>query len=470
MDLQIVNDVALPALPCPCTCPFCCRPSTGSFRRSVKRRLFEEDTAVTASASSFGTDVVSARVEVGNEVAALREAVARQQQAIQELCAELDEERSAAASAASEAMSMIIRLQREKAETQMEARQFKRFAEEKMDHDQQEMLILEDHLFKRDEFIDSITLQLQVYQEHLSSYGVDLETIDAGVSFTHAGSAVQAPQFDGLPTFGYPHLKCTTPNDIEGEDVYETADRQKHEFGKTPNAKEVLENLEQRICELEDKDINEELPGQSGHFWESSTDRHASGSGKNSQEIRNGEEFSASTGTPSDDGGAFDNPSDRVYTIDAVHGNQMVGVAEDCENAPNVEEKIPQMNGEVVGNPDIEKLCMRLQALEVDRESMRQAIVSMRTEKAQLLLLREIAQQLSKEAPPERRMLKKKASAANSTFLSFLKLIWAFFLWKRKASRVRHTFGSSNNNVGLMLLLDKTPGISHWRRVARTHA
>lgn len=35
---------------------------------------------------------------------------------------------------------------------------------------------------------------------------------------------------------------------------------------------------------------------------------------------------------------------------------------------------------------------------------------------------------------------------------------------------IRHTFGSSNNNIGLMLLLDKTPGISHWRHVARTHA
>ena len=41
--------------------------------------------------------------------------------------------------AANETMSMILRLQREKAEVQMEARQFKRFSEEKMSHDAQEI-------------------------------------------------------------------------------------------------------------------------------------------------------------------------------------------------------------------------------------------------------------------------------------------------------------------------------------------
>lgn len=43
---------------------------------------------------------------------------------------------------------------------------------------------------------------------------------------------------------------------------------------------------------------------------------------------------------------------------------------------------------------------MRLEALEADRESMRQALVAMRTEKAQLLLLCEIAQQLAKNGAP----------------------------------------------------------------------
>jgi hypothetical protein len=43
---------------------------------------------------------------------------------------------------------------------------------------------------------------------------------------------------------------------------------------------------------------------------------------------------------------------------------------------------------------------VRMQALEADRESMRQAIMSMGAEKAQVMLLKEIAQKLCKDATP----------------------------------------------------------------------
>ncbi|KAI3519989.1 hypothetical protein L1887_09210 [Cichorium endivia] len=60
--------------------------------------------------------------------------VARSAGGIQDLISDLEEERYASASAANEAMSIILKLQREKAEVQMEARQFKRFSG-KMAHD-----------------------------------------------------------------------------------------------------------------------------------------------------------------------------------------------------------------------------------------------------------------------------------------------------------------------------------------------
>ncbi|XP_074577018.1 myosin-binding protein 7-like isoform X1 [Curcuma longa] len=480
MDHQTLNDVGLPTLPC--ACPSCSHPSSTAVRRSVKRRLCEEETGAAPSASSFGADGGSARVEIEDEMAVLREAMAKQQETIQELCAELDAERNAAASAASETMSMIIRLQCEKSETQMEARQFKRFAEEKMEHDQREMLILEDLLSKRDELINSMTLLIQTYRKHLSSLGIDVDAIDADASFIHPGGSLEATQFDSLPTIDYPSLKCSIPSDMAGKEGYldETTDHQRYEFVETPNAKEDLENLHQRICELEalpgasslmDKDVIKESPRQSINFRQSSADSHTSasmGSGKNSQEIMNGEEFPSLIDMHSDDGGNFDNLSDRVYTIDAVHGVPKVGVTGDCVNVPNEEEKRPEVNGVVVGSLDIEKLHTRLQALEADRESMRQTIVSMRTEKAQLRLLREIAQQLSKDAAPQRSMVEKKPSTANSSILSFLKLIGTFVLWKKKASRIRHTFGTSSNSAGLMLILDKTPGISNRKCIAGT--
>ncbi|XP_047961964.1 disease resistance protein RUN1-like [Salvia hispanica] len=52
----------------------------------------------------------------------------------------------------------------EMAEVQMEARQFKRFAEEKMAHDQEKVLALEDLLYKREEIIPSLTCEIQASQ------------------------------------------------------------------------------------------------------------------------------------------------------------------------------------------------------------------------------------------------------------------------------------------------------------------
>uniref|UniRef100_A0A6V7QYH5 GTD-binding domain-containing protein n=1 Tax=Ananas comosus var. bracteatus TaxID=296719 RepID=A0A6V7QYH5_ANACO len=162
---------------CSCSC-LCCGPgsvpSEGS-RHSLKRKLEQmEEAEAEGSKGEPPSNAAEgvARVEIGNEAAALREAVGRQQQSIQELYAELEAERNAAATAASEAMSMILRLQREKAEAQMEGRQFKRFAEEKMAHDQQEIATLEDLLFKRDQALQSLSCEVQAYKHRLLSYGI----------------------------------------------------------------------------------------------------------------------------------------------------------------------------------------------------------------------------------------------------------------------------------------------------------
>ncbi|CAL9201805.1 unnamed protein product [Musa hybrid cultivar] len=485
MDLEtlLVPDAAAYTRLCPCACPFCCRSPSPSWRRSIKRRLDPEASADCAAPSPAGGDV-AARVEVENEVAALREAVASQQQSIQELLAELEEERNAAASATSEAMSMILRLQREKAEAQMEARQFKRFAEEKMDHDQQEILALEDLLFKREEAVQFLTFRLQAYAHRLLSYGIDPNAVGADLapaSTSGAKDDAWTPQLDEFPTFDYPRLKCTLPYDVEHEeDHYDEAPHlEKYASVETPQAKEDLEDLEQRICQLEaypddislmEKGVIEESPRPLSDSRHSLADSHGSVSAKNLPGLTKGEEFPASADKPLDDESGFDDMADRVYTIDAVHGVPMVIVSEDCVDTPVKEEKNGEMDGRLEGgSPDIKNLYMRLQALEADRESMRQTIISMRTEKAQLVLLREIAQQLYREVAPESKIVKKKSSTANFSIVGLLKLIVSFIVWRKKASRIKYSFGSSNNNAGLLLLLDKTHRISNWKCVTRTH-
>lgn len=95
----------------------------------------------------------------------------------------------------------------------------------------------------------------------------------------------------------------------------------------------------------------------------------------------------------------LDEDGDRVYTVDAVHG-VLVMAPEDCYYFGTGDVGVRAVGGGWAEEEEIQKLKARLQALEADRESMRHAIMSMGDEKAQVVLLREIAQQLCKVAAP----------------------------------------------------------------------
>lgn len=86
-----------------------------------------------------------------NEVLALKEALRAEKEAHRCLQAELDQERNASSSAANEAMAMIARLQEEKAAVLMEARQFKRMAEERELHNQEAISLLKDMLLNKED-------------------------------------------------------------------------------------------------------------------------------------------------------------------------------------------------------------------------------------------------------------------------------------------------------------------------------
>ncbi|KAJ4808005.1 hypothetical protein LUZ62_020571 [Rhynchospora pubera] len=395
---------------CSCSCSFCCHSPSSTWQRSVKRKA---ESPGSESVASSGV----VRVETGTEVVALRETVAKQLETIQELSAELEEERSAAESAANEAMAMILKLQREKAEAQMEARQFKRFAEEKMAHDNDELSSLEDLLLRREEALQTLSAKLYVYRMKFEKLGFsesDLEREDSE-----------------LDLINYPPLRCAelAPVPAVGnEDVVEI-----YEFGENPA--EDLTEIEERIFKLE-KEEEEEREGDSDLEREEEVEREE-------------EQVKVSDGDDNDDEEEeedADDTSDRVYTIDMVHGpsTPMVKVSED-------------------NDVDIKKLYMRLEALEADRESMRKALISMRTEKAQLVLLQEIAQQLSKEVVHEKKLVKKKRFIEGFSIMALFKWLLSR-VWKNKVSRVRYTFGLSTRNVGLLVILDRTPQMGQLRR------
>ena len=348
----------------------------------------------------------AARVDAAEECAALREAVAAAQSTASALRAEVEEERLAAASAASETMAMMLRLQREKAEVQMELRQFRRFADEKMALDAAEIDQLRALLAQRARRLVRLRARLREYRLQFLHLGIPLPEGEELVSQNAEEEEEDLLLLEGEDGYGgyYPELRCH-----DGEYYYE--DGQGEEGA-------VALDLERRICRLEHDqethlvepvleeeegtqlytdDALPELAGlEQGGFY--ANEMLPEDAVEERSQLYNEDEelpdsptagFGGGEETSETDGVGSASGSDRVYTIDKVHQGVSAPIA-----------RVPEKYQDQAVEPDIKKLYMRLEALEADRESMRQALVAMRTEKAQLVLLREIAQQLAKDGAP----------------------------------------------------------------------
>ncbi|KAE9585331.1 hypothetical protein Lal_00018025 [Lupinus albus] len=421
-----------------------------------------------------GLDYSIARVEIGDECAALREAVSNQQQSIQNLYSELEEERNASSSAANEAMSMILRLQREKAELQMEARQFKRFVEERNSHDQQELLMLEDLLYQKEQVIQSLTCEIQAYKHRLLSFGIT------------------ESEADEIPPYEYPPLRCNVINVVTNDDN-DDIDIEKHVFGETP--RDRVRNLKNKITQLETSPTYSQMEGDltgknvldkvvvgQSPRWTKHSRKFSSESTSFCPELlmdsprlncsfkKIDEEHSNLNMVDNASEGGDDMSDTRVYTIDYVNNNGSTdfkagaGVYDDYGTTP----RDVGFNANFE-DPYVKKLYTRLQALEADRESMRQAIISMRTDKAQIVLLKEIAQNLCKEMSMERKQaMRKRSVVGRFRFATFFKWITSILFWRRKATEIKYMFGLPSNNDGLYLLINKEPHVRSWRYLTST--
>lgn len=105
------------------------------------------------------------------EIKGVKEALGAGQQLLLKLYSELDKEREASASAASEALSMILRLQEEKAAMKMEASQYQRMAEEKICHAEEYLAGFEDMIHQKEMEVASLEFQVQAYRYKLLSLG-----------------------------------------------------------------------------------------------------------------------------------------------------------------------------------------------------------------------------------------------------------------------------------------------------------
>ncbi|XP_047329651.1 uncharacterized protein LOC124932974 [Impatiens glandulifera] len=113
----------------------------------------------------------SPRYRSGAAEKEIKETLYAQQKLLKNISNDLEVEREAASSAASEALSMILKLQGEKAALMMEANQYKRLAEEKMCHAEEAIAIFEDIIYQKEMEIVSLEYQLQAYRYKLVSMG-----------------------------------------------------------------------------------------------------------------------------------------------------------------------------------------------------------------------------------------------------------------------------------------------------------
>ncbi|OMO87094.1 hypothetical protein CCACVL1_09269 [Corchorus capsularis] len=107
------------------------------------------------------------------DIKVLKETLRSQQQLLQKLYAEIDVEREASATATNEALSMILRLQGEKAAMKMEASQYKRMTEEKICHAEESLAIFEDLMYQKEMEISSLEFQIQAYKYKILSLGCE---------------------------------------------------------------------------------------------------------------------------------------------------------------------------------------------------------------------------------------------------------------------------------------------------------
>ncbi|KAK6944329.1 GTD-binding domain [Dillenia turbinata] len=138
----------------------------------------------------------------GAQMEALKDMLLSQQQLLQKLYAELEQEREAARTAASEALAMILRLQEEKAVIQMEAKQYKRMAEEKISHIEKSLLIFEQLMFQKQLEITSLEHEVQAYKGRLLSLGcaVDEMQQSGGVDIGQNSGSPLFRRIKSLPT------------------------------------------------------------------------------------------------------------------------------------------------------------------------------------------------------------------------------------------------------------------------------
>ncbi|KAG8636883.1 hypothetical protein MANES_15G053700v8 [Manihot esculenta] len=134
-----------------------------------------------------------------NAIRVLEQALEAEHSARDALYLELEKERSAAATAAEEALAMILRLQEEKASIEMEARQYQRMIEAKSAYDFEEMNIVKEILLRGEREKHFLQKEVEAYRQMMfGSEHLHYDAQDTGTSRGKRASTMQYSDEDSL--------------------------------------------------------------------------------------------------------------------------------------------------------------------------------------------------------------------------------------------------------------------------------
>lgn len=362
--------------------------SSDGVRLRPKSTFVERDDSGNEPADGFSIN----EIEGESIVDRLKRQVEHDQRCINALYKELEEERSASAIAANQAMAMITRLQEEKASLHMEALQYLRMMEEQAEYDMEALERANDLLAEREKELQDLEAELELFR---NNYTDELAAEDPGKEDKNQKGEKVMTENNSLD-----HIenKLSGSSDSKTIKISKNCDKSREFNDSICNFEDEkfrisqhLKNLEKKLFQVSGRQVSDNVSynGYSERIEKDVDDqvkkKTADMRTTNSQQ----EESSSSMRNdfPKSNGGSTDKPADL--------GNGIV--SEDKNNLDIKHKKVSSLGGEIdvaaIGN-EISELNGRLQALENDCNFLMHAFNSLQNGHEGIQFIQEIAHRL----------------------------------------------------------------------------
>ncbi|CAM8960462.1 unnamed protein product [Rhodiola kirilowii] len=167
---------------------------------------------------------------------------------------DLEEERSASAVAANQAMAMITRLQEEKAALHMDASQYLRMMEEQAEYDMEALQNANDLLADREFELQSLEAELEHYRRKYPDEAALLARAEPSYEFSDKDTKVEQPKARPFEDRSYSR-SSSIPKIVEGLRT-SFRDQMRRSFLERENQKTFVSDLSNKLKELTENEVD----------------------------------------------------------------------------------------------------------------------------------------------------------------------------------------------------------------------